>query len=257
MSSPINLRDPGRPIRVGVVFMNSVTEHVDIAPAGFFSCISRKFLNRAPPNLVSDELKSQALEFEHHWVTEDGKIRAHLTGNLQVMPTSGLPSLHTLMHISNETHNWLNQNSFTNCPPLDIIVIEANAVGYQTSQAEKQFLCKAYSECAALLCVCAGFMPVLAAGILEGKTVTGPIPMLPMMRRTAPGTNWIKRRWAQDGKIWTTGSLLNGMDMVAAFGRQTWGGKDKNTLVDNMIQVGYWPERDVNYADVGRPTSRL
>jgi hypothetical protein len=39
-------------------------------------------------------------------------------------------------------------------------------------------------------------------------------------------------------------------------GRQTWGGKDKNTLVDNMIQVGYWPEREVNYADVG-PTSRL
>lgn len=61
-------------------------------------------------------------------------------------------------------------------------------------------------------------MPVLAAGLLEGKTVTAPIPMLAVMWRAARGTNWIKRRWAQDGKIWTKGSLLNGLDMVAAFG---------------------------------------
>ncbi|GLI81970.1 hypothetical protein PoHVEF18_010368 [Penicillium ochrochloron] len=93
MSSPINLRNPGRPIRVGVVFMNSLTEHLDIAPAGFFACISHKFLNRAPPTLVSDELKSQALDFEHHWVTEDGKTPARLTGNLQVMLTASLLSL--------------------------------------------------------------------------------------------------------------------------------------------------------------------
>ncbi|KAJ5355267.1 DJ-1/PfpI family protein [Penicillium cataractarum] len=212
--------------------MASVTEHLDIAPAGFFSCISRGFLKHAPPNLVCDDLISQALDFEHHWVTEDGKTPARLTGNLKVVPT----------------------NSFADCPPLDIIVLGAYAAGYQVSKTEKQFLRKAYAECAALLCVCAGFLPVLAAGILEGKTVTAPIPMLPMMRQTAPGTNWIKRRWAQDGKIWTSGSLLNGMDMVAAFGRHTWGGK--GTLVDHMIQVGYWPERDVNYAEVTR-TSKL
>jgi hypothetical protein len=70
--------------------LTSITEHLDIAPTGFFSCISRKFLNRAPPNLVSDVLRSQALDFEHHWVTEDGKTPARLTGNLQVMPTVSL-----------------------------------------------------------------------------------------------------------------------------------------------------------------------
>lgn len=72
----------------------------------------------------------------------------------------------------------------------------------------------------------------------------------------APSTNWIKRRWTQDEKLWTSGSLLNGMDMMAAFGRETWGGKD--SLVDHMIRVGYWPERDVSYADAGAVrTSRL
>jgi hypothetical protein len=39
------------------------------------------------------------------------------------------------------------------------------------------------------------------------------------------------------------------MDMMAAFGRETWGGKDR--LVDHMIRVGYWPERNVDYADAG------
>ena len=149
--------------------------------------------------------------------------------------------------------NLVIQNSFVDCPPLDIVMLGAYAVGYQVSETEKQFLRKAYTECAALLCICAGFLPVLAAGILEGKTLTAPIPMLPMMRQAAPGIKWVTRRWAQDGKVWTTGSLLNGMDMMAAFGRHTWGGKD--SLVDHMIRVGYWPERDVDYADVR--TSRL
>lgn len=67
--------------------MASVTEHLDIAPVGFFSCISRGFLKHAPPNLLSDDLISQALDFEHHWVTEDGKTPARLTGNLKVVPT--------------------------------------------------------------------------------------------------------------------------------------------------------------------------
>jgi hypothetical protein len=51
--------------------------------------------------------------------------------------------------------------------------------------------------------------------------------------------------------------LLNGLDMVAAFGRQTWRGRDRDSLVDHMIQVGYWLERDVDYADALGRTSRL
>ena len=65
----------------------SVTEHLDVAPVGYFSSISSEFLKDAPPQLLPDELKRQAPELVFHWVTEDGKKPANLTGNTKVVAT--------------------------------------------------------------------------------------------------------------------------------------------------------------------------
>lgn len=102
MSSPIDLRNPGRPIHVGVVLLNSyvyclpilpqtnttrVTEQLDIAPVGFFSSISASFLEDFPEYMCPDELKAQALDFIFHWVTETGETPAAVTANMNVVPT--------------------------------------------------------------------------------------------------------------------------------------------------------------------------
>ncbi|KAL4876296.1 DJ-1/PfpI family protein [Aspergillus karnatakaensis] len=223
--SPIDLRNPGRSIHVGVILFNSVTEHLDIAPAGYFSTLSKDFLDHAPPELLPEEFKPLALDIVYHWVTEDGKTPATLTGNLKVLPT----------------------DSFETCPTLDIVLIGALVGQYQVSETEKAFLRKAYEDSTALLLVCGGFQPALAAGLLEGKTATAPRPILSTVKKLAPGVNWVEKRYVRDGKIWTTGSLLNGLDMVAAFGRETWGGK--RFLVDDFVPEGAWPDRDVDYKD--------
>ncbi|RAL08919.1 uncharacterized protein BO97DRAFT_472823 [Aspergillus homomorphus CBS 101889] len=227
MSSPIDLRNPGRPIHVGVILLNTVTEQFDIVPVNFFSVLSREFLKDMPDDFVTDELKAQALDFVFHWVTETGDTPARLTSNLRVVPT----------------------DSFATCPPLDIVVLGASKLGYQANEAEKEFLRKSYKDCAAFLTVCGGFEPALAAGILEGQTATGPRFMLPRLRQESPGTNWVEKRYvcSDSGKLWSTGTLLNGLDMVAAFGRSVWGGE--GSLVDNMIKKGYFPERDVDYKE--------
>lgn len=106
-----------------------------------------------------------------------------------------------------------------------------------------------HDDCAAFLCICAGFEPVLSAGLLEGKSATAPQLMLPMAREMAPGVEWVEKRWWRDGKIRTSGALLNVLDLVAAFGRETWGGE--GTLVDYIVPIGAWPERDVDYKDSG------
>lgn len=139
------------------------------------------------------------------------------------------------------------QDSFTTCPPLDIVVLGAHKVGYQASETEKEFLRKCHADCVALLCICGGFESVLSAGLLEGKTATAPRGFIPLMQQVAPGTNWIEKRWVHDSKIWTSGTLLNGFDMVAAFGRDAWGGK--NTLLEHCLSEMAWPERDVDYAE--------
>ncbi|KAJ6079648.1 hypothetical protein N7467_009401 [Penicillium canescens] len=221
--SPIDLRNPGRPIRVGVILFNTLTEHLDVAPVGYFSSISREFLKTVP---LPDELKKGAPDFTFHWVNEDGKTPGKLTENMETTPT----------------------DSFASCPPLDIAIVGAMSFNYQATEAEIAFLRKTHDDCTALLLVCAGFQPALVAGLLEGKTATAPRPFLATMKQSAPGVNWIQKRYVRDGKIWTTGSLLNGFDMVAAFGRESWGGE--GTVVDVLTQEGGWPDRDVDYKDI-------
>jgi transcriptional regulator GlxA family with amidase domain len=119
--------------------------------------------------------------------------------------------------------------------------------GYQATEAEIAFLQKSHDDCTALLLVCGGFQHALAAGLLEGKTATAPRPVLAMLKQSAPGVNWIQKRYVRDGKIWTTGSLLNGFDMVAAFGRENWGGE--GTVLDALTSEAAWPDRDVDYKD--------
>ncbi|KAL3470435.1 hypothetical protein BJX99DRAFT_267450 [Aspergillus californicus] len=203
MSPLLDLRNPGRPIHVGAILFNTLTEHLDVAPLGYFSSISREFLEDLPPDVLPADLKAQAMDFVFHWVTEDGKTPGRLTGNMNVIPT----------------------DSFATCPPLDIVILGANDFSHTLTPTETAFLQKSYEDCTALLLVCAGFRPALMAGLLEGKMATAPRVFLNGVREMAPNVNWVEKRYVRDGKIWTTGALLNGFDMVAAFGREMWGGE--------------------------------
>jgi len=124
----------------------------------------------------------------------------------------------------------------------------AHEVNYNLSAAEIAFIRKSFDDCAAFITVCGGFLAALQAGLLEGRTATGPRPMLAGLRQMAPRVKWVEKRWARDGKLWTSGALLNGLDLTRAFATEYWGGKD--TLVEVLLALGAYPDRDVNYADV-------
>ena len=125
----------------------------------------------------------------------------------------------------------------------------AHEIQYVLSQAEIDFIKKCYDKCAACLFVCGGFLAALQAGLLEGKTATAPRPMIEPMRKAHPGVNWVTKRWAHDGKIWTSGALLNGTDMTKAFALDTWGGGE-DSFVEFGMRLGGYPYRDVDYKDV-------
>lgn len=119
---------------------------------------------------------------------------------------------------------------------------------YTLNDAELNFIRKSYDGCVAFITICGGFLSALQAGLLEGKIATGPRPMLNGLRQAAPGVKWVEKRWARDGKLWTSGALLNGLDLTRAFVTEYWGGKD--TLAEFALALGAYPDRDVNYADV-------
>jgi transcriptional regulator GlxA family with amidase domain len=124
----------------------------------------------------------------------------------------------------------------------------AHNTGYTLTSGEKAFLQRCNNESTALLFICGGFEAALQAGILAGKTATGPRPMVPMLQQMAPDVNWVTKRWANDGKIWTSGALLNGTDMTAAFVTKYFGGE--GSLVEFGLRLGGYPIRDIDYKDV-------
>ncbi len=99
--------------------------------------------------------------------------------------------------------------------------------------------------------VCGGILVAVEAGLVANKTVTGPRFMLPQLRAGAPDATWIEKRYVQDGKLWTSGALHNGLDMMAAFMRQTWPSQEGEgpTLVDFGLVLGSGLNRDIDYKD--------
>ena len=122
----------------------------------------------------------------------------------------------------------------------------AHAVGYTPNATELAFVRKAHEQCSAMLLICGGFMTANAAGLLRGKTATAPRLFLESLRKDSPETNWVDRRWARDEKIWTSGTLLNGLDLMTAFLREVWG--EEKSVLEPLLDIGGVPVRSVEYA---------
>jgi len=116
------------------------------------------------------------------------------------------------------------------------------------TEGKIEFIRKSHDGCAVMLFICGGFLAALGAGLLEGKTATAPRPMVEYLRIVHPEVNWFTKRWARDGKIWTSGALLNGTDMKKAFITEVWGGE--GSFAEFGLRLGGYPCKDIDYADV-------
>lgn len=97
-------------------------------------------------------------------------------------------------------------------------------------------------------------IPAQLAGVLAGKTATAPRPWVPLLEKEDPRTTWVEnKRFVRDGKLWTSGTLLNGLELMTAFTRTYW-----PDLAEFMIRLGGLPDRPVEYlGDEGRTDLNL
>ncbi|SPO07737.1 uncharacterized protein DNG_10432 [Cephalotrichum gorgonifer] len=130
---------------------------------------------------------------------------------------------------------------------LDVLLVPGPEPGSLWDEATLEFLRRhARVEATDILCVCTGIELCAAAGITEGKTVSGPMWMQDGLKKQYPGTKWVgdKYRWIQDGNFWSSGGITNGNDLVAAYAR---GGKHFSPplaeFVCKMADVGDRPQR--------------
>lgn len=251
--------------------VSSVTELLDVAPIDIIAGMSKTFTKHLPDALMSATLKEQALDMDFLWVSETGSAaRNSLTSGLTMTPTvrDDLPPPPSSNQHGHGHKQFVNlsspldepvlltfcrppsppQHSFQDCPTLDIAIIGAHRYGYTPTETEVNFVRKTYASCAAMLTICGGIAVPLQAGILSGKTATGPRFELDMLRALAPGVKWVDRRWVRDGSLWTSGALLNGLDMARAFAEQVWG-RERAELVQWLSYHGSWVSREVDYGD--------
>ncbi|KAF4500674.1 hypothetical protein FAGAP_3105 [Fusarium agapanthi] len=182
-------------------YISSETEILDVAPIDFLYGLSEKAWKSTFEGVAPTKLESETMDIDFHWVSEKGT-------DSHCILTSGI-----------------KLDSFDTCPPLDIVLMGANTARYTPNEAELAFVRKAYEECSAFLSICGGVLIPLQAGILNGKTATGPIIVLDTVQKQAPKVNWVTKRWVRDGKLWTSGALLNGTDMITNFMKHYWGGE--------------------------------
>jgi transcriptional regulator GlxA family with amidase domain len=130
---------------------------------------------------------------------------------------------------------------------LDIVLLGAhNFTQYKLSEAELSYLRKAYEKCSAFITVCGGMMQAHEAGILAGKTATAPRFMIEQLKEQDPRTTWVEKRYVHDGKLWTSGALFCGVDLMRAFVVETWG-VEKKQMVERCLELGCVPIRNVDY----------
>ena len=64
------------------------TEILDVAPIDLFGGLRREAVKDWPPEILSEDLKKQAIDLDIHWVTETGSgSPAKLTSEARVIPT--------------------------------------------------------------------------------------------------------------------------------------------------------------------------
>jgi transcriptional regulator GlxA family with amidase domain len=68
-----------------------------------------------------------------------------------------------------------------------------------------------------VMTTCIGSMVLAAVGLLDGKRATINKQVIDIVEKRFPETEWVRdERWVVDGKFWTGGGAITGIDMMYA-----------------------------------------
>ncbi|KAL8710312.1 MAG: hypothetical protein Q9220_005082 [cf. Caloplaca sp. 1 TL-2023] len=208
------------PLKVGVLLLSSATQFLDVAPIDMLGMLERHWLEASP---MPEALVAKALDIEYYFISETGESTHQMTGGFKVSVTHFIAT----------------------CPPLNILLIGGPHPSYRPSPAMTAFIKSQYEHVNALMVICTGYTATLFSGILDGKEATAPKELLPMLRSEAPAVKWVEKRWTRDGKLWTSGAVANGMELMAAFMRSEFG--EQRELVETVLGMSDMPVRGQEY----------
>ncbi|KAI4239330.1 MAG: hypothetical protein L6R40_005545 [Gallowayella cf. fulva] len=208
------------PLKVGILLLSSGVQLMDVAPVDMLGMLEKGYVQACQ---LPEHLVAKALNIEYYFVNETGEGPNQMTGGFKVAVT----------------------HSIETCPPLDILLIGGPLPSYRPSPAVQHFVQNQYDHVRALLTICTGYIPALYSGIFEGKTATAPQGLLPMLREEKPEVKWVEKRWVRDGKVWSSGAIANGVEMMASFMREEFG--EQREITETMLGLADFAKRGTVY----------
>ncbi|KAF4964287.1 hypothetical protein FSARC_7782 [Fusarium sarcochroum] len=188
-------------IRIGV-FMPLNVQLLDLATVDVLASMSKEYLSLIPlPAHISELAPSTKITyitspklFPHVDLTADLSVRAtHTFEDKDVAPGQ-----------------------------LDIIVVPGTEPAVTFEEGALKWLRDHFNtEGVDVLCVCTGVYLCGAAGILNGRNVSGPRGLQDDLIKKYPDVKFVgdEYRWIQDGNLWSSGGITNGNDLMAAYAR--------------------------------------
>ncbi len=177
-------------IHIAVLLAGEV-QLLDLAPTDLFSMLTPEYLTACQfPAPVINSGVSMTITY----VSEAGAPSIHeLTASAGLRVTTGL------------------DDPIVAPGKVDIMLVPGPDPREVPSERVSKFL-RAHTEndrCT-VMTICTGVVLAGHAGILNGRTATGPRGLLTtgILQKKFPEVKWVERRWVNDGDIWCSGTWL-------------------------------------------------
>ncbi|CAF9936931.1 hypothetical protein IMSHALPRED_010957 [Imshaugia aleurites] len=212
--------------RIGVLLLDAV-QVLDVSPIDIFGMLSQSYLSTTP---FPASLKAGAVPMEILYINQAGPDALHqCTASLGLRVDASI------------TDKICAPPEEGGEKTLDILLIPGpDPWAYKPTDALNGFIKGHFGSGTDVLTICTGVYPAGHAGILNGRNVTGPRPLVPELSKKFPEAAWGNedKRWVSDGNLWSSeGGVTNGQDMVAAYIRQKWPGATAEAMIA-MAEVG-------------------
>jgi len=204
-----------------------MTQYLDTGPIDLLAMMGESYVSAF---MLGGKIDEQKLKINIYYISENGKTPIGTTAGLKILPTT----------------------SFDNAPPLDILVIPGGNPMHPQTPKERAFVRKVTDSpnSIATMTICTGVNILASSGALVGHNATAPYILYPLLEKKHPQVNWNWTRWVRtaNGKLWTSGSIGNGLDMVAAFMRDYFW--DRPELVELVLTSSAVGDRGKEYTEV-------
>ncbi|PHH78082.1 hypothetical protein CDD82_3211 [Ophiocordyceps australis] len=190
-------------IHIGV-YMAKDCQLLDTAAVDILGCMSKQFVSTLPVQLVANINLDQVPTVKISYITADDQAN-DITLSSQLM----MRATHTIDHQD------------VAAGKLDIVVIPGPASWDNPDKRALAWLREQYTKGADVLSICTGIFICCDAGIASGKKATGPKSVQKILKDKYPHVDFQgdKYRYLQDGSFWSSGTVTNGNDLLAAYAR--------------------------------------